>query len=470
MARRRLPRAIFDFFDGGAEDELTLAGNRAAFERLRLVPRVLRDVAAVDTSTEVLGAPSPLPIAIAPTGAVGFGWPGGDVAIARAAAAAGIPYALSTTATASIERIAREAPGRHWFQAYVLRDRDYFDSLVQRALDADYEALMITVDLPVGGKRERDFRNHFSVPFRFTPHNVLDFARHPGWVARVARHGMPVMENLTGLARREGAGGTDASAIASSVGRNYDPSFDWERLARLRDRWPRKLVVKGVSHPEDAARLAALGCDAVGVSNHGGRQLDGSIAALDALPGVVAAVGGRIPVFVDGGVRRGVGRDQGARARRAGGAGRPRHALRRLRRRPGRRDARAADPRRRAGALAAPVRRGGLRRHRRRAAGRRGAAAPRRLSRARAAPRGPPRGDNPPPPVPGVARVCTGGVDGSGGKNGAPALARAMTDPGTSHITPARMRAGGVDPPAGPGLGRIHGSRRVDARPDRPGP
>ncbi len=305
MARRRLPRAIFDFFDGGAEDELTLAGNRAAFERLRLVPRVLRDVSAVDTSTSVLGAPSALPMAIAPTGAVGFGWPGGDVAIAQAAAAAGIPYALSTTATASIERIAREAPGRHWFQAYVLRDRAYFDSLVQRALDADYEALMITVDLPVGGKRERDFRNHFAVPFRFTPHNVVDFARHPGWVAGVARRGMPVMENLTGLASKESAGGSSASAIASSVGRNYDPAFDWERLARLRDRWPRKLVVKGVSHPEDAARLVELGCDAVGVSNHGGRQLDGAIAALDALPGVVAAVGGRIPVFVDGGVRRG---------------------------------------------------------------------------------------------------------------------------------------------------------------------
>ena len=301
MAKRRLPRAIFDFFDGGAEDELTLRGNRAAFERVRFVPRVLNDVASVDTSTLILGQRAKLPVAIAPTGAVGFGWPGGDVAIAKAAAAAGIPYALSTTATASIERIAREAPGRHWFQAYVLRDRTFFDALVQRALAADYEALMITVDLPVGGKRERDFRNDFSIPFRFTPHNVLDFARHPAWVARVARHGMPVMENLEGLTQ----GATSASAIASSVGRNYDPAFDWERLRELRDRWPRKLIVKGVSHPQDAARLVDLGCDAVGVSNHGGRQLDGAIATLDALPGVVGAVRGRIPVFVDGGVRRG---------------------------------------------------------------------------------------------------------------------------------------------------------------------
>lgn len=301
LARRRLPRAVFDFFDGGAEDESTLRANRAAFERRRLLPRVLNDVAAVDTSTELLGRRSPLPIAIAPTGAVGFGWPGGDVAIARAAAELGLPYVLSTTATASIERIAREAPGRHWFQAYVLRDAAFFERLVQRALDADYEALMITVDLPVGGKRERDFRNGFSIPFRFTPRNVWDFACHPGWVARIARHGMPALENLAGMA----AANRSASAIASSVGRNYDPSFDWERLQRLRDRWPRKLIVKGLSHAQDAERLVALGCDAISVSNHGGRQLDGAIASLDALPAVVAAVAGRIPVFVDGGVRRG---------------------------------------------------------------------------------------------------------------------------------------------------------------------
>ena len=306
LAQQRLPRALFDFYDGGAEDETTLRGNCEAFERCRLRPRVLVDVEQVDTSTPLLGAPAALPLAIAPTGAPGFGWPGADVAIAQAAAAMGVPYSLSSSATTSIEAVAREAPGRLWFQAYVLRDRAYFEDMIRRAEVCGYEALMITVDLPVGGKRERDFRNHFSIPFRFTPKNVFDFALHPRWALRVARYGMPQMETLAGLAKQKGSSAKpSASAIASSVGRNYDASFDWTRLAQVRDRWPRKLIVKGVAHPDDAARLVAMGVDAVVVSNHGGRQLDGGAATLDLLPAVVAAVHGRIPVLVDGGVRRG---------------------------------------------------------------------------------------------------------------------------------------------------------------------
>lgn len=304
LAQRRLPRALFDFYDGGAEDESTLRANRDAFERCRLRPRVLLDVAEVDASTTLLGAPSALPLAIAPTGAPGFGWPGADVAIAQAAAAVGIPYSLSSSGTTSIEAIAREAPGRLWFQAYVLKDRAYFEDMIRRAEGSGYEGLMITVDLPVGGKRERDFRNDFSIPFRFTPKNVLDFALHPRWAARIARHGMPAMETLSGLAKT-GSTTPSASAIASSVGRNYDPGFDWARLQQVRDLWPRKLIVKGVAHPDDAVRLAGMGVDAVVVSNHGGRQLDGAAATLDLLPAVVAAVSGRIPVLVDGGVRRG---------------------------------------------------------------------------------------------------------------------------------------------------------------------
>ena len=306
MAQRRLPRALFDFYDGGAEDETTLRANRDAFQRCRLRPRVLVDVAEVDASTRVVGAPSALPLAIAPTGAPGFGWPGADVAIAQAAAAMGIPYSLSSSATTSIERIAREAPGRLWFQAYVLRDRAYFEQMIRRAEGSGYEALMITVDLPVGGKRERDFRNHFAIPFRFTPKNVFDFALHPRWAARIARFGMPQMETLSGLAQTAASSSKpSASAIASTVGRNYDASFDWARLQQVREQWPRKLIVKGVAHPDDAARLVALGADAVVVSNHGGRQLDGGAATLELLPAVVAAVNGRIPVLVDGGVRRG---------------------------------------------------------------------------------------------------------------------------------------------------------------------
>jgi len=302
MARKRLPRAVFDFFDGAAEDELTLAANRAAFERVRIAPKSLVGVARIDTSTNILGAGSKLPIAVGPTGGIGFGWPLADVAVARASAAAGIPYTLSTMATASIERIAREAGGRLWFQAYIFRQRDMTMALIERARALDYEALMITVDVPVGGKRERDFRNDFAIRFRFTPRNVLDFATRPLWVLSILGHGMPVLENVVGLAPEA----KSAAEIASSVGQFWDADFDWDGLRAIRDRWPRKMLVKGILRANDAERLAAIGVDALVVSNHGGRQLDGAVAALDALPPIARAVKGRMSVLVDGGVRRGV--------------------------------------------------------------------------------------------------------------------------------------------------------------------
>ncbi len=301
LAKRRLPRAVFDFIDGGAETESTLRANRAAFERVRFLPKVLVDVSQVDTATTILGGPSKLPIAIAPTGAVGFGRRGGDIAIARAAAAFGIPYTLSTTATTSIEQIAREAPGRLWFQVYVFRRRDFTLGLIDRARAADYEAIVVTVDLAVGGKRERDMRNDFSVPFRFTRRNLLDFATRPAWALDMLTRGMPVMENLIGFENEAAS----SAAIAASVGRNMDPSFDWDGLKAIRDKWPRKLIVKGVERADDTERLAAMGCDGVIVSNHGGRQLDGACATLDALPAVARAAGKRMSVFIDGGVRRG---------------------------------------------------------------------------------------------------------------------------------------------------------------------
>lgn len=302
LAKRRLPKGIFDFFDGGAEDELSLDDNIRAFRRIRLVPRPLVDVSSIDLSTPILGQPSSLPIAIAPTGGPGFGRRGSDVAIARAAVKAGIPYTLSTSATASIERIAREAPGgRYWFQAYILKNQEFLAGLLKRALDADYEALMITVDLPVGGKRERDARNRISFPFQFTARHFRDFAFNARWLFEMARYGMPMVENLIGME----AQATNAGRIASSVGRSYDPSFDWDRLRRMRDDWPRRMIVKGILHPADADRLAGMGIDAIVVSNHGGRQLDGAVAPIDALPGIVEAVGGRAEVWVDGGIRRG---------------------------------------------------------------------------------------------------------------------------------------------------------------------
>lgn len=302
LAQRRLPRAIFDFFDGGAEDETTLRGNRAAFERIRLLPRTLVNVETVDTRIDLFGVPAAAPIVIAPTGAVGAGRPGAEVFLARAAKAFGIPFTLATPATASIERVAAEAGGRLWFQLYVLRNKEFRDRLVKRADAAGYEALVVTVDLPVGGKRERDTRNGFTSPFRANWRNSRDMWRKLPWLLDLARHGMPKMENLEGLV----SSSAKATDVASSVGRELDASFDWEGLARIRDQWPRRLIVKGVERADDAARIADLGCDGIVVSNHGGRQLDGALATIDALPAVADAVGKRITVLVDSGVRRGV--------------------------------------------------------------------------------------------------------------------------------------------------------------------
>lgn len=302
IARKRLPRAVFDFYDGGAEDEIALRANVSAFDRINIISRFLVDVAQPDTKISLLGAPALLPIAVAPTGAIGYGWPFGDVAIARAAGLAGVPYALPTSATSSIERVAREAPQtRLWFQSYMLRKREFTMGLIDRACKAGYEALIITIDMPTGGKRERDMRNDFGLPFRYTPRNVVDFASKPSWVARLLQSGKPTLENMIGFVPHE----QDASTIASSVGKNYDPTFNWDDLARIRDVWPRRLIIKGILHPEDARQAAKIGADAVIVSNHGGRQLDSSPSTLQALPAVVREVGSHLEVILDGGIRRG---------------------------------------------------------------------------------------------------------------------------------------------------------------------
>jgi (S)-mandelate dehydrogenase len=303
IARSRVPRAIFDFFDGGAEDEVTLRANHAAFERVRLLPRVLVDVAEVDTRTELFGVDSRFPLAIAPMGAIGAGRTGADLDLARAAKAYGIPYTLATPATTSIERVANEVGGRLWFQLYVLRDAEFRRKLVARAHAAGYEALLVTVDVPVGGKRERDSRNDFTAPFRPTWRNSRDMWRRPAWVIDMLRHGIPRMENLAGFVQWS-TRVTDAGA--ASVGRAQDASFDWEGLKQVRDQWPGKLLVKGIARPDDAARVLTIGCDGLVVSNHGGRQLDGAAATLDALPAISRAVGAKLTVLLDGGVRRGV--------------------------------------------------------------------------------------------------------------------------------------------------------------------
>ena len=302
MARRRVPRAVFDFFDGGAEDEVTLRENRAAFERVRLLPKVLVNVAEIDTRVKIFGNEAKLPMAIAPTGGISAGRAGAELALARAAKAFGVPFTLATPAAFTIERVADEAGGRLWFQLYAVRDREFREKLVLRAKNSGYEAMLVTVDLPVSGKRERDPRNGFVTPFKPNWRNSRDVLFKPAWLLEILRYGLPGMANFEGY-RFSTPEGTD---IATAVGREMDAGLDWEALKRLRDLWPRKLLLKGVERPDDAERAAALGCDGVVVSNHGGRQLDGAAATLDALPHIVKAAGNKLTVLLDGGVRRGV--------------------------------------------------------------------------------------------------------------------------------------------------------------------
>ncbi len=302
MARRRLPRAIFDFFDGGAEDESTLRENRAAFERVRLLAKVLVDVASVDTKTDFWGRESALPLAIAPTGGISAGRAGAELALARAAKAFGVPFTLATPAAFTIERVAEEVGGRLWFQLYAVRQREFREKLVLRAKNSGYEALLVTVDLPVSGKRERDPRNGFRTPYKPNWRNSRDVLLKPAWLLEILRHGLPGMANFEGYAFSTPKG-TD---IATAVGQEMDPALDWKAVQRLRELWPGKLLLKGVERADDAERAAAIGCDGVVVSNHGGRQLDGAAPTLEALPDVAKAVGSRMTVLLDGGVRRGV--------------------------------------------------------------------------------------------------------------------------------------------------------------------
>lgn len=298
LAARRLPKAVFDFIDGGAGDEVTLRDNQAAFGEWQLLPRVAVDVSKRSFATEILGRSCALPLACAPTGLAGFFWPHGEIATARVAAAAGIPYCLSTNSVASAEEVAAAVPQADlWFQLYCLKDRDLMRNLLVRASGAGYRGLCITVDLAIQGRRERDVRNGFTMPLRPTVANALDLMRRPAWLAGVTR-APPRLGNF----QQAGAGFT---SVARHVATLFDPSVTWEDVARVREQWPGPVAIKGVLHPDDAVRAAEIGADAVIVSNHGGRQLDVVPAAIAALPAIAAAVGGRVQVILDGGVRRG---------------------------------------------------------------------------------------------------------------------------------------------------------------------
>ena len=302
LALRRLPRGVFNYIDGGAEDEVTLRANADAFRRWNFAPRVLVDVAQVDLATTLLGRRLPIPLVLAPTGFTRMADPDGELAVARAAARAGIPFSLSTVATRSIEEVAQASPGPHWFQLYVLRDRGLVRELVQRAAAAGYAALMPTVDIPVSGRRERDVRRGFTLPPRLGLGTIADGLRHPGWTWRFLRSDPIEFSNV-----RDGSAGDGSTPLALSnlISTLFDPAFTWRDLAWLRETWEGPLVVKGIQTVADARLAVEHGCDAIVLSNHGGRQLDGAPPILDLVAPVVDAVGDRVAVICDGGIRRG---------------------------------------------------------------------------------------------------------------------------------------------------------------------
>ena len=302
LARRRLPRPVFDFIDDGAGDERTLRDNEADLAAMRLMPRVAVDVAQRSAGTQIVGAASALPLVLAPTGLAGFFWPGGEQGAARAAA--GIPFCLSTNSVASIEEVARDVPGgERWFQFYFLKDQALMHGMVDRARDHGYRVLCLTLDLALQGRRERDIRSGFTVPLAPGPRMVVDVAVRPAWLLGFLRHGVR-FGNFEGHAPTG-----DFSSIAAHVAKLCDAGADWRAVERIAARWDGPVVVKGVLNPDDARRAVDLGAEAVIVSNHGGSQLDHVPSAVGALPGVVEAVAkagaGRAQVPLDGGVRRG---------------------------------------------------------------------------------------------------------------------------------------------------------------------
>lgn len=303
-ARARLPRGLFEFVDRGAEDESALRHNREVLERIRFRPRVLVGVSQRRQGITLFGKPHAMPLVIAPTGTAGLMWYRGEIALARAAAQAGIPFTLATGSLTAMETVAAEAGGTLWFQMYMMPNRIQSHALVDRARQAGFEALVVTVDGPVPGNREYNLRNGFTLPFTITRRNTLDMLGHPRWLAGVlgrylATTGMPRYENYPTDVKERLTAGPVGRAILRNDG------LAWDDLRALRRAWPHRLLVKGVLHPDDARAAAECGADGVIVSNHGGRNLDSAVSPMQALPEVLDAVGSRLTVLVDSGFRRG---------------------------------------------------------------------------------------------------------------------------------------------------------------------
>lgn len=302
IAKRRLPRGVFDYIDGGAEDEINLRRNVEAFQGVIFRPRVLRDVSVVDTSASILGRPAALPLILAPTGFSRIAHPQGELAVARSAARAGVPYTLSSLGTRSIEEVRAVSNGDLWFQVYVWRDKGLLAELLERAASQAYSTIVVTVDTAVLGRRERDVRNGFTLPPQLGPRTVLDGVRHPGWTTAFIRSEPIRFANVVG---KEVGDGADPISLSSYIAEQFDPALSWTDIEWMRSRWSGDLVLKGIQTVEDAKLAVKAGVQGIALSNHGGRQLDTAPTPLGLVAPVVDAVGSDVEVFCDGGIRRG---------------------------------------------------------------------------------------------------------------------------------------------------------------------
>jgi len=298
LARRRLPRMVFDMVDGAAGDEITMRRNEAALAEIAFVPKLLEGAPKRDQSVELLGLHLPSPIIVGPTGLAGLLWPHAEIETARAAAKFGTVYTTSHASTSTIEAIGAASSGPKWMQVFLFKDRGITAEFASRAKDAGYQGLVLTVDNQVTAGRDRDLANGMSFPLRFTARNMLDLVSHPTWLIRMRATPRPTAVNY-GERMNIGAFGT-------LMAEQLDPAVAWRDMEWLRGIWQGRLLVKGLLHPAEAVGAEQRGADAIIVSNHGGRQLDGAIASVTALPAIVDAVGGNMPVLIDGGFRRGI--------------------------------------------------------------------------------------------------------------------------------------------------------------------
>jgi (S)-mandelate dehydrogenase len=301
IAKRRLPKIAYDFIEGGCDDEKGLDRNERAFQSLSIVPRYLVDVSTLDQTTTLFGRTYASPVGIAPTGLAALFRPGADLMLAEAAREANVPFIMSGAGTASIEDLAKVAPEHGWYQLYVAKDKAISEDMIARARNAGLSTLVLTVDVPVGSNRERNRRNGFERPLKLSLRTKLDALAHPAWMLDFLKHGEPLFSNWAPYAPK----GASSADVATMVSQQTRAPLTWADVERFRALWPRKFVLKGIMDPRDAQRAADLGVDGIMVSNHGARQLDKAPSPVEVFPAIRDAVGDRVTLMIDSGIRRG---------------------------------------------------------------------------------------------------------------------------------------------------------------------